>query len=224
MSNKFLLNAKKSLFRKKDIFLQKRLVTHKTRQALIKPSTALYKENTSPEMLQQMLTKIDIQSAFLQTEFPNIRKIRKISNTRKLNIRNISNIRKTATMGALLDRLEKNATTIQTLRDETTSLRFRLDEKESEMLELKKKNEIDAVYKTVTERLQNVYQNNVSLRDRLQNELYEEKKTTENLQNKINEINERNELQNKINEKRATLTEVLKQEVVDANAVEGSTV
>ncbi len=107
MSNKFLLNAKKSLFRKKDIFLQKRLITHKTRQALIKPSTALYKENISPEMLQQMLTTIDIQGAFLQTEFPSNRKIRKISNTRILNIRNISNIRKITTMDALLDRLEK---------------------------------------------------------------------------------------------------------------------
>ena len=207
MSNKFLLNAKKSLFRKKDIFLQKRLITHKTRQALIKTSTALYKENISPEMLQQMLTTIDIQGAFLQTDFPSNRKSRKIYNTRILNIRNISNIRKITTMDALLDRLEKNATTIQTLRDETTSLRSRLE-----------------VSKTVTERLQNVYQNNVSLRDRLQNELYEEKRTTENLQAQLSKTNEKLALQNKINEKRATLTEVLKQEVVDANAAEGSTV
>ncbi len=88
------------------------------------------------------------------------------------------------------------------------------------MLELKKKNEVDAVYKTLTERLQNVYQNNVSLRDRLQNELYEEKRTTENLQAQLSKTNEKLALQNKINEKRATLAEVLKQEVVDANAAE----
>ena len=104
------------------------------------------------------------------------------------------------TMDALLDRLEQKATTIQTLQEQNASLRSRLE-----------------VSKTVTERLQTVYQN-------VYQELNEEKKTTKNLQNKINEINERNELQNKINEKRATLTEVLKQEVVDANAAEGSTV
>ena len=89
---------------------------------------------------------------------------------------------------------------------------------ENEMLEMKKNNGIDAVYKTLTKRLQNVYQNNVSIRDRLQNELYEEKRTTEDLRSQLSKTNEQLELQTKINEKRTTLAEELKRELVEANA------